>query len=46
VGHKIPSKRLLTFKRDSDLTFTLKYDDEVTPYPKTYTLAVKPEPET
>lgn len=29
VGHKIPAKRLLTFKRDEDLTFTVKYDDEV-----------------
>uniref|UniRef100_A0A6U6CFQ6 Uncharacterized protein n=1 Tax=Guillardia theta TaxID=55529 RepID=A0A6U6CFQ6_GUITH len=29
AGHRIPSKRLLTFKRDEDLTFTLKYDDEV-----------------
>ena len=32
IGHKIPSKRLLTFKRDSDLTFTLRYDDEVPAY--------------
>ena len=29
VGHKIPAKRLLTFKRDEDLTFTVKYDGEV-----------------
>ena len=29
IGHKIPAKRLLTFKRDEDLTFTVKYDGEV-----------------
>ena len=29
VGHKIPAKRLLTFKRDEDLTFTVQYDGEV-----------------
>lgn len=29
VGHKIPAKRLLTFKRDEDLTFTVKYDGEL-----------------
>lgn len=31
VGHKIPAKRLLTFKRDEDLTFTVKYDGELPP---------------
>ena len=29
VGHKIPAKRLLSFKRDEDLTFTVKYDGEL-----------------
>jgi hypoxia up-regulated 1 len=29
VGHKIPAKRLLSFKRDEDLTFTMKYDGEL-----------------
>lgn len=29
VGHKIPAKRLLTFKRDEDLTFTVQYDGEI-----------------
>lgn len=29
IGHKIPAKRLLTFKRDEDLTFTVKYDGEL-----------------
>jgi nitrate reductase cytochrome c-type subunit len=31
VGHKIPAKRLLTFKRDEDLTFMVKYDGELPP---------------
>jgi len=31
IGHKIPAKRLLTFKRDEDLTFTVKYDGELPP---------------
>jgi hypothetical protein len=29
VGHKMPAKRLITFKRDEDLTFTVQYDGEV-----------------
>jgi hypoxia up-regulated 1 len=29
IGHKIPAKRLLSFKRDEDLTFTMKYDGEM-----------------
>jgi hypothetical protein len=29
IGHKIPAKRLLSFKRDEDLTFTMKYDGEL-----------------
>lgn len=31
MGHKIPAKRLLTFKRDEDLTFMVKYDGELPP---------------
>lgn len=31
VGHKIPAKRLLTFKREEDLTFTVKYDGDLPP---------------